>query len=56
MQPKVDEKIKSMVKVVSRGGNYLLNIGPKGDGSVVPFEKEVLNGIGEWMRVNGEAI
>ncbi len=54
--PKVEEKIASLVKVVSRGGNYLLNIGPKGDGSVVPFEGEVLHGIGEWLKVNGEAI
>lgn len=54
--PKVEEKIASLVKVVSRGGNYLLNIGPRGDGSVVPFESEVLRGIGEWLKVNGEAI
>ncbi len=56
VQPKVEEKIASLVKVVSRGGNYLLNIGPRGDGSVVPFESEVLHGIGEWLKVNGEAI
>lgn len=56
VQPKVKEKIESLVKVVSRGGIYLLNIGPKGDGSVVPFEKDVLNGIGEWINVHGEAI
>ena len=56
VRPKVEEKVASMVKVVSRGGNYLLNIGPKGDGSVVPFEKEVLQGIGKWMEVHGEAI
>lgn len=56
VSPKVEEKIASLVKVVSRGGNYLLNIGPRGDGSVVPFESEVLLGIGEWLKVNGEAI
>lgn len=56
VRPKVEEKVASMVKVVSRGGNYLLNIGPKGDGSVVPFEKEVLQGIGKWMEGHGEAI
>ena len=43
---KRDEKIRSLIKVVSRGGNYLLNIGPKGDGSVVPFEEQVLLGMG----------
>ena len=53
---KMKEKLLSLIKVVSRGGNYLLNIGPKGDGSVVPFEAEVLTGIGNWLDKNGEAI
>jgi len=56
VEDKVLEKIRALVRVVSRGGNYLLNIGPKGDGSIVPFEAEVLRGIGEWLRVNGDAI
>jgi alpha-L-fucosidase len=55
-EDKVVEKVRSLVRVVSRGGNYLLNIGPAGDGSVVPFEAEVLRGIGRWLAVNGEAI
>ncbi|WP_417371199.1 alpha-L-fucosidase [Gelidibacter japonicus] len=53
---KVAEKINDLLKVVSAGGNYLLNIGPKGDGTVIPFEKQVLAGIGEWLNKNGEAI
>jgi len=53
---KVREKLLSLINVVSRGGNYLLNIGPKGDGTVVPFEKEVLLTIGKWLNKNGEAI
>ena len=53
---KMHEKLLSLIKVVSRGGNYLLNIGPKGDGTVVPYEAEVLTGIGTWLRKNGEAI
>ena len=36
--------------------SFLLNIGPKGDGSVVPFEREVLKEIGIWLKKNGEAI
>ncbi|SEA17567.1 alpha-L-fucosidase [Porphyromonadaceae bacterium KH3R12] len=56
VQPKVREKIESLIKVVSRGGNFLLNIGPKGDGSVVEFEREVLLEIGKWVRSNNEAI
>lgn len=53
---KMNEKIRSLIKVVSRGGNYLLNIGPKGDGSVVPFEAQVLAGMGKWLGKYGEAI
>ncbi len=53
---KIQEEILRLVKVVSRGGNYILNIGPEGDGSVVPFEASVLHGTGDWLRQNGEAI
>lgn len=53
---KANEKILSLIKVISRGGNYLLNIGPKGDGSVVPFEAEVLEKIGRWLQIYGEAV
>ena len=40
----------SLRRVVSHGGNYLLNIGPDNEGNIVPFEKEVLEGIGENLR------
>ncbi|WP_349317756.1 alpha-L-fucosidase [Chitinophaga sp. MM2321] len=53
---KAHEKLEGLIKVVSRGGNYLLNIGPRGDGSVVDFEKEVLLLNGQWLQRNGEAI
>lgn len=53
---KIDEKIASLVKVISRGGNFLLNIGPRGDGSIVEFERDVLLGIGQWVKENSEAI
>lgn len=53
---KIREKLESLVKVVARGGNYLLNIGPRGDGSVVEFESRVLQAMGEWLQTNGEAI
>lgn len=56
VQDKVNEKIASLVKVVSRGGNYLLNIGPRGDGSVVEFERDVLLEMGKWLKSNSEAI
>ncbi|WP_284319257.1 alpha-L-fucosidase [Dyella acidisoli] len=53
---KIRENITRLVRVVSQGGNYILNIGPEGDGSVVPYEAQVLRGIGEWLKHNGEAI
>jgi alpha-L-fucosidase len=56
LQDKIDENITRLVQVVSRGGNYILNIGPEGDGSVVPYEAEVLRGIGAWLKPNAEAI
>ena len=56
VEVKVKEKINDLLNIVSNGGNYLLNIGPKADGSVEAFEKEVLLGMGKWMKQNGEGI
>jgi alpha-L-fucosidase len=56
LQGKIEENILRLVQVVSRGGNYILNIGPMGDGSIVPYEADVLKGIGRWLNSNGEAI
>ncbi|MBM7131288.1 alpha-L-fucosidase [Dyella mobilis] len=53
---KIRENIARLVRVVSGGGNYILNIGPEGDGSVVPYEAQVLRGIGAWLKRNGGAI
>jgi alpha-L-fucosidase len=48
--------IRVLAKAVSRGGNLLLNIGPTRDGSIDPHDVAILDGIGRWMAVNGEAI
>lgn len=56
LDQKIEEEIRRLVTVVSRGGNYILNIGPKGDGSVVEYEAAVLRGTGEWLKRNGEAV
>lgn len=56
IKDKVNEKIRDLVKVVARGGNYLLNIGAKGDGSVVQYEQAVLRGVGSWLAFFGDAI
>ena len=53
---KVAEKMRSLIDVVSRGGNYLLNIGPDPRGEVVPFERDVLLAVGAWLKENGDAI
>jgi alpha-L-fucosidase len=53
---KTNEHLLKLVRVVSRGGNYILNIGPRGDGTVVEFEAEVLRGIGAWVKANAEAV
>lgn len=55
-EDKAREKLEGLIKVTARGGNYLLNIGPRGDGSVVDFEKDVLLRIGNWLQRNGNAI
>jgi alpha-L-fucosidase len=48
--------IRNLVDIVSKGGNYLLNIGPKGDGSIPVESVEAMRAIGAWMATNGEAI
>jgi alpha-L-fucosidase len=48
--------IRNLVDIASKGGNYLLNIGPKGDGSVPGESVRSMRAIGAWMTVNGEAI
>ncbi|MBK6621602.1 MAG: alpha-L-fucosidase [Saprospirales bacterium] len=51
-----DELIEKLADIVSKGGNFLLNIGPGPDGELDPVAYDRLKEIGEWMKVNGEAI
>lgn len=48
--------IRLLVDVVSKGGNLLLNVGPRADGTFPPEQVERLAHIGKWMDVNGESI
>ena len=48
--------IRQLCEVVSQGGNYLLNIGPRADGVIPERALAALAEIGAWMRVNGVAI
>jgi alpha-L-fucosidase len=45
-----------LIDLVSRGGNLLLDIGPDGDGTIPVVMEERLLTIGDWLRVNGDAI
>lgn len=47
---KIEELTESLRRVSVNGGNYLLNIGPDGTGAVIPFEAEVLRGIGVQLK------
>jgi len=48
--------IQMLIDIASKGGNFLLNIGPMANGKFPPESIERLNQIGEWMNVNGESI
>jgi alpha-L-fucosidase len=50
------ELVIILVDTVSRGGNLLLDIGPKADGTIPVIMEERLTEIGDWLKVNGEAI
>ncbi|MEG2719820.1 MAG: alpha-L-fucosidase [Oscillospiraceae bacterium] len=50
------EILTNMIDVVSKNGCYMLNVGPKADGTICPEEKNVLLEIGKWLSSNGEAI
>ena len=50
------EMLYYLVDIASKGGNYLLNIGPDGKGNVPEQSASGLREIGDWLKVNGEAI
>ena len=50
------ELIYLLVDTVSRGGNLLLNVGPTADGRIPVIMEERLRQLGDWLRINGEAI
>ncbi len=50
------ELVFILVDTVSRGGNLLLDIGPKADGTIPVIMEQRLKEIGDWMKINGEAI
>jgi len=50
------ELIQKLVDIASKGGNFLLNVGPKADGTFPQESIERLKAIGDWMDIYGESI
>ena len=48
--------ITNLVDIASKGGNYLLNVGPTAAGEIPPESVQLLKQVGAWMKVNGESI
>jgi alpha-L-fucosidase len=51
-----DALVRTLVETASRGGNLLLNVGPRGDGTLPPQAVERLESIGAWFDDHGESI
>ncbi len=52
----VNKIIHNLVDIVAKGGNYLLNVGPGPDGQLHDEAYTTMTAIGEWMKINGDAI
>ncbi len=52
----LNEMLFWIVEIASKGGNYLLNVGPDGNGVIPEASVKILKDIGAWMKINGEAI
>jgi alpha-L-fucosidase len=48
--------VRSLVEVASRGGNFLLNVGPQPDGQIQPEFQQRLRAVGDWLTLNGDSI
>ncbi|MEL7119127.1 MAG: alpha-L-fucosidase [Bacteroidota bacterium] len=51
-----EDLIRKLIDIASKGGNFLLNIGPKANGEVPESSVKILKAIGDWMEVNSESI
>lgn len=52
----IEQLVATLVETVSCGGNMLMNVGPTSDGMIAPIFEERLRQMGQWLKVNGEAI
>ena len=51
-----EKLVHMLIDIVARGGNLLLNIGPAADGTIPVIMQQRLKDMGDWLKVNGEAI
>jgi alpha-L-fucosidase len=51
-----EDLLYKLIDIASKGGNFLLNVGPKPDGTIPQASIDRLAEVGEWMKVNGESI
>jgi alpha-L-fucosidase len=51
-----EDLVRKLCDIASKGGNFLLNVGPTAQGEIPPESVERMREIGRWMKVNGEAI
>src|SRR5205814_7745820 len=52
----IETLLRNLIDIASKGGNYLLNVGPTSEGLIPEPSVERLKEIGRWMKVNGDAI
>jgi alpha-L-fucosidase len=50
------EIVFKLMDIVSKGGNYLLNVGPMADGTIPQPSQDILRTVGRWLQVNAEAV
>ncbi len=51
-----EDLIKKLCDIAGKGGNFLLNVGPTGEGVIPPESVKILSEMGQWMRINGDSI
>ncbi len=52
----VEQVVHTLVETVSLNGNFLINVGPKADGTIPSWQVERLRAMGDWLKINGDAI
>jgi alpha-L-fucosidase len=53
---KPDDLVFKLVDITSKGGNYLLNVGPTAEGIIPQPSQDALRAVGKWLKTNGEAV